>query len=151
MGKRSNGTRGTNSSYSAKSRKAYAGGGIDKKVDAISFPLFGNTSTMAVKVNDVFKQKYQKEESEKVRASVETVSSFSKPTGKYEYVSVDKIHPTQEYIGANNLKAIASINFDSNEVPYGVQRNGNIYIIDGHHRAAVAILKGNKKIRILLN
>ena len=33
----------------------------------------------------------------------------------------------------------------------GVQRNGNIYIIDGHHRAAVAILKGNKKIRILLN
>lgn len=151
MGKRSNGTRGTNSSNSAKSRKAYAGGLIDKKVDAISFPLFGNTSTMAVKVNDVFKQKYQKEESEKVRASVETVSSFSKPTGKYEYVSVDKIHPTQEYIGANNLKAIASINFDSNEVPYGVQRNGNIYIIDGHHRAAAAILKGNKKIRILLN
>lgn len=106
---------------------------------------------MAVKVNDIFKQKYQKEESEKVRASVETVSSFSKPKGKYEYVSVDKIHPTQEYIGTNNLKAIASINFDSNEVPYGVQRNGNIYIIDGHHRAAVAILKGNKKIRILLN
>lgn len=61
MDKRSNGTRLTNSSNSAKSRKAYAGGGIDKKVDAISFPLFGNTSTMAVKVNDVFKQKYQKE------------------------------------------------------------------------------------------
>lgn len=31
MGKRSNGTIGTNSSNSAKSRKAYAGGGIDKK------------------------------------------------------------------------------------------------------------------------
>lgn len=58
MGKRSNGTRGTNSSNSAKSKKADEG--IDKKVDAISFPLYGNTSTMAVKVNDVFKQKYQK-------------------------------------------------------------------------------------------
>lgn len=40
MGKRSNGTRGTNSSNSAKSRKIDVGGKIDKKVDAISFPLF---------------------------------------------------------------------------------------------------------------
>lgn len=149
MGKRSNGTRGTNSSNSAKSRKADEG--IDKKVDAISFPLYGNTSTMAVKVNDVFKQKYQKSEAEKVRASVESTSSFAKPIGKYEYVSVNKMHPTQEYIGANNLKKIATINFEANDVPYGVQRNGEIYIIDGHHRVAAAILKGNKKIRILLN
>lgn len=61
------------------------------------------------------------------------------------------MHPTQEYIGANNLKKIATINFEANDVPYGVQRNGEIYIIDGHHRVAAAILKGNKKIRILLN
>ena len=143
MAKASGGTRKINS-------VKYKEASINNTIDSLSFPLFGNTSTMAIKTNDVFKQKYQKEESEKVRASVETASSFSKPIGKYEYVSVDKIRPTQEYIGANNLKTIASINFDANDVPYGVQRNGNIYIIDGHHRAAAAILKGDKKIKILL-
>ena len=127
------------------------GGGIDKKIDAISFPLFGNTNTMAVKVSDVFKHKYQKNEAEKVRASVESTSSFAKPVGKYESASVSKLHPTQEYIGANNLKKIATINFKANDVPYGVKRDGKIYIIDGHHRVAAAILKGNNKIRILVN
>ncbi len=140
MAKASGGTRIINSKKAA----------INKMVDTLSFPLFGNTSTLAVRVNDVFKQKYQKDNAEKIRASVEPVSSFSKPVGKYEYVDISKIYPTQEYIGANNLKTIASINFDANDVPYGVLRNGNIYIIDGHHRAAAAILKGNKKIKILL-
>lgn len=143
MAKASGGTRTIN-------RAKYKEASIDKTIDSLSFPLFGNTSTMAIKVNDVFKQKYQKDEAEKVRESVESVSSFSKPVGKYEFISVDKIRPTQEYIGANNLKTIASINFDANDVPYGVQRNGNVYIIDGHHRAAAAILKGDKKIKILL-
>lgn len=143
MAKNSGGTRKINSTkYNKKS--------FNKTVDTLSFPLFGNTSTMAVKVNDVFKQKYQKDEAEKVRESVKSASSFSKPVGKYEYISVNKIRPTQEYIGANNLKTIASINFDANDVPYGVRRNGNIYIIDGHHRAAAAILNGNKKIKILI-
>ena len=124
---------------------------ISKKVDTISFPLFGDTNTMAVKVNDVFKLKYQKDEAEKIRASVKPISSFSKPIGKYEYIEVSKLHPTQEHIGANNLKTIASIKFDANNVPYGVLRNGKIYVIDGHHRVAAAILKGNKKIRMLVS
>lgn len=142
MAKASGGTKKINS-------VKYKEASINNTIDSLSFPLFGNTGTMAIKTNDVFKQKYQKNEAEKVRESVESASSFSKPVGKYEYISVDKIRPTQEYIGANNLKTIASINFDANDVPYGVQRNGNVYIIDGHHRAA-AILKGNKKKKILL-
>lgn len=53
MAKASGGTRKINS-------VKYKEASINNTIDSLSFPLFGNTSTMAIKTNDVFKQKYQK-------------------------------------------------------------------------------------------
>ena len=147
MGKRSNGTRGTNSSNSSRSRK-FNGGGVEEYVDKIAFNLYG--STKAVSVDNVFKNKYKKEVAEEVRNSVEYESVFSKPKGDIETVSVSRLHPTQQYLVSENLKNISKIEISEDNLPMGVLRNGKVYVVDGHHRIAADIIKGRRKVRIRL-
>lgn len=138
----------TNSSNSSKARKFQIRGGVDKVVDSIATTLFGNTK--AVNVNRIFTNKYNEEEANIIRSSLGYESVFSKPTGDVKAVSVSKIHPTQEYVGAENLKNISRAKIDKNDIPMAILKEGEVYIIDGHHRVAINILNGEKKIKVRL-
>lgn len=101
-------------------------------------------------VNKIFRNNFSKEESDNIRNSLGFESVFSKPSGDIKSVPISKIYPTQEYVGAENLKNISRIKYDKDDIPMAVSKNGKIYIIDGHHRAAIDILNGKKKIRVRL-
>ena len=63
-----------------------------------------------------------------------------------ETVNVGDIVPTQRNINVNNLKKVAKVGSDSEEPVMAIRHNGKYYLLDGHHRAANAIIAGDKTI-----
>lgn len=62
-----------------------------------------------------------------------------------EYVDINSIVPTQKNITIGNLESTNDIGNDTEA--YLVKYKGYYYILDGHHRIANRILKGDNKIK----
>lgn len=87
---------------------------------------------------------------------VANISSIRKKADEYidkgifeelpvEYVNIQYIVPTQKNITINNLKSTKNIS--DNTEAYLVKYKGYYYILDGHHRIANRILRGDNKIK----
>lgn len=61
-------------------------------------------------------------------------------------VSVDPkdIYPTQRNLTASNLEAVSDISRETGA--FGIKKDGKVFILDGHHRVAVNILRGDNPI-----
>lgn len=64
-----------------------------------------------------------------------------------EPIDVRKIIPTQRFITIDNLEDIKDREHERNTGAYLVNYKGMYYIIDGHHRIANKIMKGERIIR----
>lgn len=72
--------------------------------------------------------------------------------GTIEEVSVDIIWPCQSVLSKTHVIELA-LYLNDNDVPgypMGIRINGEVYLIDGHHRVTAQILRGKKTVMMHL-
>lgn len=100
-------------------------------------------------INRVFPVKYDKVSDDVARELArDRVGTVFAPKGEVENVSVNRIHPCQDGINAKNTTALVeSIKNEGIKEPATALQVGNeIYLLDGHHRVAAAIIAGKKEV-----
>ena len=65
-----------------------------------------------------------------------------------EVVGVENIVPTQRNVCEDNLASVSNVGNDTDA--YLVECKGLFYVIDGHHRIASEILRGNPTIKAFI-
>lgn len=74
-----------------------------------------------------------------------------KKNAPIENVPIESIRKWQDYIRPETLKAIAfgDPNYSSSsDLPRRVRINGNVIVMDGNHRTAVAYMRGDKSVKM---
>lgn len=62
-----------------------------------------------------------------------------------EIINLDKIVPTQKFLDINNLKEVENVGYNTGAEL--IKYNDLYYIVDGHHRIGIEILKGNDSVK----
>lgn len=120
-----------------------------KKDNATGFFTEGELSRFHTDIDRVFRVKYNRESDDIARElAKDRVGTVFAPRGDVEYVSVSKIHPCQDGINAKRTMALVdSIKAEGFKEPAMALRVGNeVYLLDGHHRVAAAIIAGKKRV-----
>ena len=148
MAKSSGGTRGVD--------RTHKNGGIQRlseKIDSLSTEWH---NSKVLNLEKVFSHSVASSETQNaVKKAIEERGGFGrwgviKPTETIKEVSLSSLYPTQDMILSSNVKSIAaSISSEGiKEMPTAVNLNGKIYVMDGHHRVAAAILLKQKSIKL---
>ena len=152
MGKRSNGTRGTNSSSASKSRKASGGvSELDRKFPNWNINLFISKTPQGVEeaVIGSFHRVYGK----KYRLSQEVgdIDKTFKELGKDVYVDINSsINTPQDFLNKQDVaKYMSSRNYDGiKALRYTDGNSERIMIVDGNHRFVAAKLNHERKVKM---
>ena len=100
-------------------------------------------------INRVFPVKYDRVSDDVARELArDRVGTVFAPKGDVENVSISKLHPCQDGINAKNTMALFdSIRNEGIKEPATALRVGDeVYLLDGHHRVAAAIIAGKKEV-----
>jgi hypothetical protein len=114
-----------------------------------SFFTESELSRFHTDINRVFPVRYDKESDDVARELArDRVGTVFAPKGEVRNVSVNRIHPCQDGINAKNTMALVeSIKNEGIREPATALQVGNeIYLLDGHHRVAAAIIAKKKQV-----
>lgn len=152
MGKRSNGTRGTNSSSASNSRKASGGvSELDRRFpnwninQFISKTPYGVEEAVIGSFHRVYGKKYS------LSQEVGDIDKTFKELGEDVYVDINSsINTPQDFLNKQDVaKYMSSRNYDGiKALRYTDGNSERIMIVDGNHRFVAAKLNHERKVKM---
>lgn len=148
MGKRWGGTRPVDKAHNGESNAQ-----ISDRIDSMSSEWRGSK---VVQLDKVFSHEVASASTQQaIKQAIDERGGFGrwgviKPTETIEEVDLSSLYPTQDMILSSNLKSIVASmkNEGMKEMPTAVNLDGKIYVMDGHHRVAAALLMKQNRIRL---
>lgn len=89
---------------------------------------------------------YQKTADEYGEVSIENLQKI----GNVENIPVSKIIGSEDYLDGEHINALVSGDIPSDDVIMAIKMRDNYYLMDGNHKAAAALIRGDKNIKALV-